>query len=363
MKFYDLLQLNTKNLKEKIEEAPKDEKKRFWTALIVKDILCVAFAIFFIVCMNMIFGEKNSSFAVVIFCILLGIRFVDFDYKLSTSIINLFVCLTLIILGPFFNNILNPLLSFIVNFVFLMIILIMTCEKPAYGNSSLYVFGYILLFGSPVTGHDMTLRVLEMVAGFALCAWVLYKKNKHKTYDKGFRDVLKNFSLKEKKCIWQIKLALGISLGIFVGDLLQIERIMWMGIAIMSVLTPYHDTPHERIKDRVIGVIIGSVTFLAVYTIIPSSYLSLIGPISGLCLGLCASYKWSSILNCFGALLLASSIYGGVDATFIRIENNVLGCLFALIFYYVFEKILQSDIYQKHIKEFEEMEEVKEGNA
>lgn len=351
MKFYDLLQLSTKNLKEKIEKSNKEEKRRLWKALIVKDILCVVFAIIFIVSMNMIFGEKNSSFAVVIFCILLGIRFVDFDYKLSTSIINLFICFTLIVLGPYLNTILNPILSFIINFIFLMTILIMTCEKPAYGNSSLYVFGYILLFGSPVSGHDMTLRIGEMLFGFLICALVLYKKNKNKKYEKTFKDVTKSFSIKDKKSIWQFKLALGISLGIFIGNLFNIERIMWMGIAIMSVLTPYYDTPHERIKDRMVGVIIGSSVFLIVYLIIPNSYLSLIGPISGLCLGLCASYRWSSILNCFGALLLASSIYGGYEATFLRIQNNVLGCIFAFIFYYIFEKILESKRYQDYLKQ------------
>lgn len=41
MKFYDLLQLSTKNLKEKIDSSAQKEKKRYWKALIVKDILCV----------------------------------------------------------------------------------------------------------------------------------------------------------------------------------------------------------------------------------------------------------------------------------------------------------------------------------
>lgn len=354
MKFYDLLQLSTKNLKEKIVDANKEEKRRLWKALIVKDVLCVAFAILFVVSMNMLFGDKNSSFAVVIFCILLGIRFVDFDYKLSTSIINLFICLVLIILGPYLNTILNPGLSFVINFIFLMAILVMTCEKPAYGNSSLYVFGYILLFGSPVTGHDMVMRVYEMLLGFLICALVLYKKNKNKKYEKSFKDVIKSFSIKDKKSIWQLKLALGISLGILIGNLFKIERIMWMGIAIMSVLTPYYDTPHERIKDRVVGVVIGSLAFLVIYNIMPNSFISLIGPISGLCLGLCASYRWSSILNCFGALLLASGIYGGIDATFLRIGNNILGCIFALIFYYVFEKIVERNSPQVVLEKYTE---------
>lgn len=60
----------------------------------------------------------------------------------------------------------KSIFSFGINLIFLMTILIMTCEKPAYGNSSLYVFGYILLFGSPVMGHDMTMRIFEMIFGF-----------------------------------------------------------------------------------------------------------------------------------------------------------------------------------------------------
>lgn len=341
MKFYDLLQLSTKDLKTRIKDASCSDKKRYWKALIIKDVLCVFFAIFFIVFFNKIFGEKNSSVAVVIFCVLLGIRFVDFDYKLSTSIVNLLITFLIIILGPYLNSILNPELAFFINFFFLMTILIMTCEQPMYGNSSLYVFGYILLFSSPVYGFDMFLRVLEMLVGFVVCALVLYKKHRHKEYRKSFKDILRAFSIGDDKCKWQIKLALGISLGILIGSLLKLERIMWAAIAIMSVLTPYYDTPHSRIKDRVLGVVVGSIAFLVIYNIVPNSYISLMGPLSGLVLGFCASYRWSSIFNCFGALLVASSVYGGSQATFLRIFNNLFGCLFALVFYFIFNKFYE----------------------
>ena len=55
--------------------------------------------------------------------------------------------------------------------------------------------------------------------------------------------------------------------------------------------------------------------------------------------------------NCFGALLLASSIYGGYGATLLRIKNNILGCIFALIFYYICEKLLNSEKYQNYVNE------------
>lgn len=344
MNFYKLLQMSTKVLKEKISSSNKDEKKLYLKALITKDILCVLFAIIFIVCLNIVFGDKNSSFAVVIFCILLGIRFVDFDYKLSTSIFNLLICFILIILGSYLNIFLNPLLSFIINFIFIMTILIMTCENPLYGNSSLYVFGYILLFGSPVTGYDMYLRVCEMLFGFIICALVLYKKNKNKKYTKSFKDVLKNFSLKDKKCTWQLHLALSVSLGMLIGSILHIQRVMWMGIVIMSVLNSYQESPYTRIKDRIISTIMGSILFLIIYSLIPNQYISLIGPLSGLLFGLSASYKWGNFFNCFGAILLASTIYGEYMAAYLRIQNTILGCLFALVFYYLFNKLTYKKI-------------------
>ena len=61
---------------------------------------------------------------------------------------------------------------------------------------------------------------------------------------------------------------------------------------------------------------------------------------SGLLLGLCAAYHWKTLLNCFGALLMATNIFGVKSAIILRIINNIIGCCFGVLFYYVYNFIV-----------------------
>ena len=78
MRFYDALQLDPSILKRKIAACDtKDEKAYYWIAMAVRSILIVAFAIVFISLLSGIFGSENTPLAVAMFCMMLGIRFVD----------------------------------------------------------------------------------------------------------------------------------------------------------------------------------------------------------------------------------------------------------------------------------------------
>lgn len=87
-----MLQLDPAVIKNNISEAESKKEKRRWVAsLLVRDVLIVSFAVIFISAMTVIFGEENSSMAVVIFCILLSIRFIDFGYNVRHSLFGLAV--------------------------------------------------------------------------------------------------------------------------------------------------------------------------------------------------------------------------------------------------------------------------------
>ena len=81
MKFYDALQLDPGALKRKIGACEtRKEKAYYWLAMAVRAVLTVLFAIVFISLMTAGFGPENTPMAVALFCILLGIRFVNFEY-------------------------------------------------------------------------------------------------------------------------------------------------------------------------------------------------------------------------------------------------------------------------------------------
>lgn len=340
MRFYDALQLDAAALKSQMANAgTKKEKRWYLKALLIKDVLLVTFAVVFISICSGLFGSENSSMAVVIFCILLSIRFVDFDYRMRDSLINLGLVFLILLLSPLLTQLVSPWMGFLVNLFSLLCLILMTCEKPEMGNAGLYLFGYIFLAGNMVSGQIFWKRAGLTFFGYLICGGILYFKHRQKHYQKSFQHVIRAFRLSEKKCQWQLQLALGISLLFLLGSLCHLDRFIWVGFACSSLLSPYPNQLGERAIDRAMGAVLGSILFWLVYQITPPSLLFLFGPAAGLCLGVCGSYRYKTIFNCFGALMLASSIYGLNGAVVLRIVNNLAGIVFGYVFFQCFQKV------------------------
>lgn len=116
---------------------------------------------------------------------------------------------------------------------------------------------------------------------------------------------------------------------------------MWMGFACASLLSayPYSGNTFVRFRQRIEGAAAGSCAFLVLYLLTPESFHSLMGPLGGLCLGFCTDYRYKTAMNCFGALMLATGIYGLGSAVILRIVDTCLGATFALVFASVFHHL------------------------
>jgi len=148
-------------------------------------------------------------------------------------------------------------------------------------------------------------------------------------------------------------MALGVSLVLTAGRFFGVERFMWMGFACASLLCeyPYSDSVTTRFWQRIIGVFAGSGAYLVIYLITPDSLHFLLGPLGGLCLGFCRDYRYKTAFNCFGALMLATGIYGLDNAVVLRITDTILGVLFALVFTFLFQKLVSQRIRGNACKE------------
>lgn len=338
MKFGQAIQLGIGQLKQEIKKSESKKEKGFWIwALAAKSLICVISAIIVISVLNSIFGPANSSAAVVIFCILMAVFFVDFNYRLSDSLINLGLCFALLTFGPWLAQQAGGIVGFFVNFFCLLAMFVMVAGVPIMGNAGLYSFSYIFLMGNHVIGKEFGMRIVEMFVGFLICGIVFCVRHRHKDTKRSFREMVEDFHVHNHLSIWQIRLALGVSLVLFFTQIFGLERAMWAGFACSSVLSPFESNLPKRAVQRIVGVLMGSFLFWIVYLVWPPSLRFFFGPVAGVILGFCSTYHWNTVLNCFGALLLASGIYGVGGAVGLRILNNILGAVFAVIFYYVFQ--------------------------
>ena len=343
MKFYDTLQLDPSIIKQKISvSVTKREKLYYWNAMFLRSVLIVTFAIVFISLLSGMFGADNTPMAVAVFCILLGIRFVNFEYCVGDSLITLAMAMLILVLAPSIVVVIPPILLIPFHFISFFALLFMTTQRPEMGNGGLYSFAYIYLTGNPVMGDALIRRGLLALTGYLICGAILFLK--HRNYHKSirFHHVVQKFDVSKLVHLWQLRMALGVSLVLTMGQVFHIERFMWMGFACASLLSayPYSSCTTTRFCQRIVGAIAGSCAFFVLYLMIPVSFHSLMGPLGGLCLGFCVDYRYKTAINCFGALMLGAGIYVVQEAVILRIADTILGVTFGLLFSVLFHRFV-----------------------
>lgn len=344
MTFYESLQLDPYVLKQHIKQA-KDTKEKsfFYKALFARTILLVGFASLFIGLITFFFGSMNASMAVVLFCILLSIRFVDFGYKISHSIISLAIVLFILFMVPLINTIDLLTVKWFINFVAILTIFMLTGSNPKMGNPGLYSFSYLFLVGTAqdLNFDELKSRALLLVLSFFCFSVILFMKHKQKNNDTSFIADFIGEDIFSKRNLWLINYAFGVSLILLVGEYIPLNRFMWVTFAFSSLISGYeNDFIKERFIDRIIGVIIGSILFGIFNQFIPATVLAVI---SGLALGLTTTYRYKSIFNSFGALSTASILFGLQSSINIRIINNLVGLTLAYLYF-----IVSKQLYKKY---------------
>src|SRR5699024_5704183 len=155
---------------------------------------------------------------------------------------------------------------------------------------SLYGFSYIFIV---MNEHHLQLyqwveKIILCSISFVLFSTILFMKHRNKHKEISVFTAIKGDNFFQKRNIWLINLAIGISSVFLVSKYILLNRYMWVCFAFSSLLSSYTANIKERFIDRLLGVIIGSFLFGIVSFIVPVSALGIIG---GLALGFCGTYK------------------------------------------------------------------------
>ena len=237
----------------------------------------------------------------------------------------------ILIAGPRITNMMHPVPAFFVNVACILILMIFGCHNVIMSNQSTFVLGYLLLQGYDVSGHAYVLRVISLLIGMGICMAVFYKNQKNRPYRRTFLDLFREFDVRSARNWWYIKLTLIVSSALLIVSLLGWPRAMWAGIACMSVCLPFHEDSVERAKRRGPFNIVGCMIFLILYHVLPESMYPYIGMIGGIGVGYSAGYAWQTVFNTFGALSIASGLFGAGTAVTLRIIFNVMGSVYTVV--------------------------------
>ena len=236
MSIYQELQLNQAGSKALIRNSKDSrEKRRHLLIYVFKVFLTLAFCMAFVTAYTKIFGEDNSVAGVVVLLTVMVFRSADLGIKASHGMGVIVILFAVLAVGPRLTHMVPAGWAFLLDFVFLLLLLTLGCHNIIMANHATWVLGYLLLQGNDVSGHAYFMRVLALALGALLTALVFYRNHREITYKRGLRDLLGEFALSSARTKWQLRMALGISSGMFFAQLLHLPRVMWAGFAMMSI--------------------------------------------------------------------------------------------------------------------------------
>lgn len=332
MTFYQELQLSSTGSKQLIKSTTeKKEKIRHILIYNFKVYLVMAFCVAVVSLYSKLLGTENSVVGVTVLLAVLVLRQADFGIKTTHGLGCIAGIFAILIMGPRMTNMLSPIAAFVLNIVCIMLLMILGCHNVIMYNHSTFVLGYLLLQGYDVTGQAYILRVIGLLAGMGICMVIFYCKQKNRPYRRSFLDLFREFDITSLRNRWYIKLTFIVSSAMLIMSLLNLPRAMWAGIACMSVCLPFANDCTERAGKRGLFNIVGCLLFIGLYTFLPTSMYPYIGMIGGIGVGYSAGYAWQTAFNTFGALSIASGLFGMHGAVLLRMGVNVCSACYTLV--------------------------------
>lgn len=340
MTFYQELQLSSTGSKQLIRNTTdKKEKRRHILIYNFKVYLVMAFCVAVVTLYSKITGNDNSVVGVTVLLAVLVLRQADFGIRTSHGLLSIAGIFCILIAGPRLSNMVSPVPAFFVNAISILLLMILGCHNVIMYNHSTFVLGYLLLMGYDVTGKAYLLRVEGLLAGMFFCMVVFYKNQKNRPYRRTFLDLFREFDLHSARGRWYLRLTLIVSSAMLIMSLLGLPRAMWAGIACMSVCLPFEKDMVKRAKERGVFNLVGSLIFLGLYLILPADLHSMLGLIGGIGVGYSARYPWQTVFNTFGALSIASGVFGITGAVILRIGLNAAAALYTVAAGWLFDRV------------------------
>ncbi|MEG0855889.1 MAG: FUSC family protein [Terrisporobacter sp.] len=305
-------------------------------------VFLFVFCVLFISIYKKFFGSDNSIVGVIL---LMGtLMFIGNDFGYDTKYASILIPITFVGVGVFAKlSLINPFIGLIINLVVIQCILMVGRGDK---NASAYLpfmMGYIMFKGYDVSGDLFTKRLISLAVVGGFIGLIYFVVNKNKTFDKPYKEKFQNFLCNKSYKRWNLIYLVTLTFAIFVGDILHIEKSMWINLTVSSLIPPMKESIRERKSARIPATIFGSIICFTLFGyVIPESYQPTVMMMGGLFSMFLTTYFVKTTYNSFAALATASLIMPIHKAVFLRIIANITGVIITIGSMFIFEKVFNN---------------------
>lgn len=307
---------------------------------ILSKILVFLFCVVFVSSYNAIFGSENSLVGITLLTTLLVFLGKDMGYKTWQGAICIPALLLVAGIGPKLASF-NVYLGFFINFLSIMLILICSSYYLDKDNHVPFLLGYVFCEGAPAAGAVFGTRLMSFAIIGGLIGGIYYLIHGKKQYELSLKEIVGSIHLKEYRIQWYIKMAFGLSLAMFLGQLFHYPKSLWINCAVLSLTHHHPEERAQRMKYRLPATLLGSGIFIILLLVVPAQYQTLMTIGIGFGIMFLEAYQNKTMGNSVSALFSSLAMFSSVGAVILRILSNVIGLGLAYINHKVFDRLFE----------------------
>ena len=318
------------------------ENNRYNVKFVLSKVFLLLFCVIFISTYKSAYGVENNLVGVMLLTGLLIYMGSDFGYDAKYAAI--LIPTGFMVMGVLakLSN-LNPFIGIISSIIAIKFVFMISKGDK---NGIVYlplIMGYIMFKGEDVSGSLFVNRIVSLFVVGGIIGLIYFLINKKKEYNTPYKDMMQNFSDEKSYKRWKILLMVTLVVSMFVEDMLQLEKGMWLNLATFSLIPPGSESIRERKLSRVPATILGSVICIIVFgAILPQDYHPIALLIGGFLSMFMTGYLSKTTVNSFSALGAATMIMPIHEAVKLRILSNVIALIIAIVSMYVFKRIFSN---------------------
>ena len=295
---------------------------------IFSNLIMISLIVLMISIASSMFGSNNTLIwvSILVSLMLYSKMHIGIDKKQAP-----FVIIFLFLLIGISNRIamINPYLGILINFISIFIIMYVPSRKVEQKPYMPFILCYIFGQSMPAVGEDFKSRMLSLLVGGVLIAIVYYiTHGRTKAKRLNIRQMIKTVDVTSNRFIFSIKMAIGVTIAMFIGDIIGLQKTMWMALSVMSIMQIDFRHTKERFKYRILSTIIGSIVFVILFKyLIPEHYIVIATLILSYIYTFIEAYRIQIIFITVNALSSAMILFDSVTAVWLRIILVIVGCI------------------------------------
>lgn len=309
-------------------------KTKIKAKTLLGQLLLMVAIVLFIGIYTTIFGSENSLMGVALVTCFLMMTRISLGIKHMQSAI-LIVVLFLIAAGASSLSLINPYVGFFINFVSVFFIIAATTQDITHKAHIAFMLCYVFSQGSPVSGDAFILKMISIIILSIVTGIVYYicHRKKDDTDNISIPEIFHYVADDNVRLSFATRMALGLSVAMFIGDLFNLVQPMWISVAVLSLTQPisYKDT-RARAAARVWGTFVGSFFFIIIFHfLVPEEYYMYALLILGYIYTFVKEYRHQTIFITMNALAASMIFLNSGESISLRIIFLLLGIAIALV--------------------------------